>query len=109
MRKKITMPLTFSSEESPELNNESIILLPLHMIVVVGEAYHNLIFFFPLIPYRKFGTLYLGKVKAAIRAMLPIPTVCTVLLCSAMVWPSVFGIDACNYILGPYEHCKSLH
>ena len=61
---------------------------------------------FSLIPYRKFGMLYLGKVKAAIRAELPIPTVCTVLLCSTMVWPSVFGADVCNYILGPYEHCK---
>ena len=100
------MLLTFSSEEWPELNNELIILLPLHMIVVVGEVYHNFFFFFSLIPYRKFGMLYLGTAKAAIRAELPIPTVCTVLLCSTMVWPSVFRTDVCNYMLGPCEHCK---
>lgn len=40
------MLLTFSSEEWPELNNELIILLPLHMIVVVGEVYHNFLIFF---------------------------------------------------------------
>ena len=58
------------------------------------------------IPCRKSGLPYLGKVTAAARVVLPIPSSVCIFLCVFKQRYGIFNIKACNCMQGQYEHCK---